>query len=253
MSKISAAPDHLRYARQLLVEQIGPSGQEKLATARVLIVGCGALGTMQALLLSRAGVHDLRLVDDDKVELGNLHRQMLFDEVDVAACKPKVVALAQHLSQADSSTKIQTFMMRFSPSTASELLRDIDIVLDATDNFESRFDINQCCLDASVPWIYGGAVASTGMMMPVYPDRGPCLRCLMPALPKHSANAAELGVLNTLTTTIAAWQAQAALRHVLGKPLPAGKLWRWDGWELGLQKVKVSKRNDCPACSGHND
>ena len=241
-----------RYLRQELLATIGPQGQQKIKRARVLVVGCGALGSAQTLLLSRAGFGFLRIVDDDKVELGNLHRQILFSEQDARQGRLKAQRAAEYLRRGNSDIEIEALDQRFDTNTAGALLNGIDLVMDATDNFSSRFLINRLCVASNRPWIYGGAVGHQGMMLPIRPAEGPCLRCLLPSQPAHSPTAADVGVLNSLTATIAAMQVQAALRHVIGDPLPADQLLRWDAWDLNLQKIQVAKAPDCPCCASKN-
>ena len=238
-----------RYVRQSLLPKIGLQGQKKLLQARLLIVGCGALGTAQALLLSRAGFGFLRIVDDDRVELCNLHRQILFDEEDARLGRMKVHCAAEHLRQGNSEIIIEAIAQRFDDDTASAMLQDIDLVLDASDNFSSRFAINRACVATRTSWIYGGAIGHEGMMMPIRPGDGPCLRCMMEKEPASTKTAAEFGVLNSLTTTIAAMQVQTALRHVIADPMPSGQLLRWNVWDLHMQKIHVSRRRDCACCA----
>ncbi len=239
-----------RYSRQRLVAEIGDAGQARIAAKRVLIVGCGALGSTQALLLSRAGVGSLRLVDRDLVEISNLQRQLLYDEADVAAQLPKAEAAARHLRQGNSEIEIEPQVADLTHRNVEALLEGVDLVVDGTDNFETRLLVNDACVKHGITWVYGGAVASSGMAMLIRPDRGPCLRCLLgeqPA-PGSTPTCDTLGVLNTLTATVAAMQVNLALRELVDAGAEAGQLHMLDAWRLQLRQVSVPRVEDCPCC-----
>src|SRR5277367_2802603 len=167
-----------RYARQIRFQGLGDEGQFALSAARVAIVGCGALGGLQAEALARAGVGSITVIDRDFVETSNLQRQFLFSEEDAAAALPKAVAAERRLRQINSTIEIRGIVADLDSASISDLLNDADLILDATDNFETRFLINDYSVAHSIPWIYGAAVGSYGLMMPVLPGETACFRCI---------------------------------------------------------------------------
>jgi adenylyltransferase/sulfurtransferase len=238
-----------RYAKQILLKDFGPEGQQKLAGSSVLIVGCGALGSVQSQLLVRAGVGRVRIVDRDVPEIGNLHRQILFDEDDVQARSPKADVANRKLPKANSSVVIDTRVMEVTAQNIDELISDVDLVLDATDNFETRYLINDACIEANKPWIYGGVIATSGMTMTVIPGRGPCLRCLFPNPPEPGTvpTMETEGVLATAPVTVAALEATEAIKLLCGAE-PREGLLMLDVWTGSFQNVPVLRDQNCPAC-----
>src|SRR5581483_521290 len=182
-----------RYLRQILFAPIGAAGQEKLLAARVLVVGCGATGSVIASTLARAGVGTLKIADRDFVELNNLQRQVLYDEDDVAARTPKAVAAAQKLARINSTIRLVPVVTDVNAENIQELVGDVDLVLDGTDNFETRYLVNDACVKHNLPWIYGGAVASYGSTMTILPHETACFRCVF-------LNAPPPGTLPTCDT-----------------------------------------------------
>lgn len=185
--------DRARYLRQIIFSPLGAEGQEKLLAARVLIVGCGATGSVSANNLARAGVGTLKIADRDFIELNNLQRQILFDEDDIAAGLPKAVAAARKLARINSSIQILPYVTDVDAENIEELIEDVDLVLDGTDNFETRYLINDACVKHDKPWIYSGAVGSYGSSMTILPHRSACFRCVF-------ANAPPPGTLPTCDT-----------------------------------------------------
>src|ERR1700677_605184 len=180
--------DRERYSRQILFAGIGERGQQQLLDARVAVAGCGALGSFQAGALARAGVGFVRIIDRDYVELGNLQRQWLFDESDVEQSLPKAVAAARKITTVNSDVRVEPMVADLTPSNVEDLLGDVDLVLDGTDNFETRYLINDFAVSQSqpprtLPWIYGAAVGSYGIVMAVTPGDSACLRCIYPDPP----------------------------------------------------------------------
>ncbi len=240
-----------RYSRQIVFSPLGEEGQERLLAARAAIVGCGALGSFQAEALARAGVGFLRLVDRDYVEWNNLHRQWLFEERDAAEGLPKAPAAARRLAAINSDVQLEPVVADLTPANAVDLLSGVDLILDGTDNFETRYLINDFAVREQVPWIYGGAVASYGIAMPVLPGRKACLKCIYPEPPSGAQPTCETaGVLNAVTAAVAAVQVSMALRILAGKQ---------EGWEPRITTVDVwtgrirqtavpAPRPDCPAC-----
>lgn len=222
-----------------------------MSAARVGIVGCGALGTFHAQALARAGVGFLRIIDRDYVELSNLQRQWLFDEADAADATPKAVAAARRLARINSTITIEPAVADLTPATAEDLLGDVQCILDATDNFETRFLINDFAVRESIPWIYGAAVGSYGLVMPVFPLESACLRCVYPEPPTGAQPTCETaGVVNTITATIAAWQATAALQIVSGNAAAVPRqITSIDIWTGKVRQLEMPARDPgCPAC-----
>ena len=172
-----------RYSRQILFPPIGERGQEALLAAHVAIAGCGALGSFHAAALARAGVGRLTIIDRDYVEPSNLHRQWLFEEADAAEALPKAIAAERRLARINSGVKARGVVADLTASNAEELLSGADVILDGTDNFETRYLINDFAVSRGVPWVYGAAVAGYGIAMPVIPSHTACLRCVYPAPP----------------------------------------------------------------------
>jgi molybdopterin/thiamine biosynthesis adenylyltransferase len=238
-----------RYAKQILLKELGPAGQEKLASAAVLIVGCGALGSVQSQLLVRAGVGRVRIVDRDVPELDNLHRQILFDEDDVRARSPKAEVAGRKLPKANSTVAVETRVMEVTAANIDGLVADVDLVLDATDNFQTRYVINDACVRHNKPWIYGGVIATSGMTMSIVPGRGPCLRCLFPQAPEDGTvpTIQTEGVLGTAPVTVAALEVTEAVKLLCGAP-PREGLLTIDVWNGSFQAVPVLRDPSCPAC-----
>jgi adenylyltransferase/sulfurtransferase len=207
-----------RYSRQVRFAPIGAEGQARIAASRIVIVGLGALGTVTADLLVRAGVGFVRLIDRDFVELSNLQRQSLFDENDVQNNLPKAIAAKARLSRINSTLQIEAVVDDVNPGNVEDLISDADLVLDAVDNFETRFVVNDAAHKLSRPWIYTAAVGSYGLVMPIIPGRTPCLRCLVGSLPAPgtSPTCETAGVIGPITHTIASIQAAEALKFLTG-------------------------------------
>ncbi len=244
--------DRERYSRQILFSEIGEQGQENLQASHAAIVGCGALGSFHAMALARAGVGTLTIIDRDYVEASNLQRQFLFDESDAADATPKAVAAARHLHRINSATTIQEVVADLNPTNAEELLANADVILDGTDNFETRYLINDVAVQRGVPWIYGGAVASYGIEMPVIPGRTACLRCVYPEPPSGSQPTCDTaGVLNAITAAIAALQVADALKILAGRPdRVTPRITTMDVWTGKIRQTEQPPPDpDCPACA----
>lgn len=239
-----------RYSRQILVRTVGKSGQEKLLRGRVLVIGCGALGTVIANNLVRAGIGYMKIVDRDYVELDNLQRQMLFDEEDVGKGIPKVIAAANKLRKINSSIKIDAEVKDVNRKNIEELIKDVDIVLDATDNFETRLLINDACFKHNIPWIYGAAISSYGMTMNIIPKVTACFRCIVSSLPAPGSvdTCDTVGVLNAITSLIASLQSNEAIKILLGDKQSNHGLLVIDLMNNSFEKIPVKKRDDCPLC-----
>jgi adenylyltransferase/sulfurtransferase len=237
---------HARYARQILLEGFGEAGQRRLAAARAVVVGAGALGGVQAELLARAGVGTLEVVDRDVVDETNLQRQTLFDESDVG--RPKAQAAADRLRRINSSIRVVAHATDFGVALGERLVPGASVVVDGTDNLATRFIINDLSVKHKVPWTYAAAVATYGMVLPSDP-KGPCFECVFPTEPPRGALATcdTVGVLNTLTTTIGAFAANLALWRLVGRPVEP-ILYSFDLKAPGLDEVPVARRPTCEAC-----
>jgi len=248
MSDVKDAID-ARYSRHCRLPELGRRGQERLLSSRILIVGCGALGAAIASLAARAGVGSLRIVDRDFVDLSNLQRQALFDEDDVAERLPKAEAARRKLARINSSIALDAIVVDVGPDNIEEFMRDVDLVLDGTDNAETRYVINDACLKRGVPWIYGGVVGVRGLVMSIMPAAGPCFRCLYPEppAPGNMPTCDTLGVLATVPSLVAAFQTTEALKILTGATPTPGVL-SVDPWQMQFQTIDLKRRVDCPAC-----
>ena len=243
------ARDRERYSRQILFPGIGETGQEQLLDARAVVVGCGALGSFQAGALARAGVGRLRIVDRDYVELSNLQRQWLFDQCDAEQALPKAVAAARKIAAINSDVQVEPVVADLTWSNVEDLLGDADVVLDGTDNFETRYLINDFAVDRGVPWIYGAAVGSYGITMPVVPGKTACLRCVYPDPPGGVQPTCETaGVLGPATSVIASLQVADAVK-ILCAVAPSRKITTIDVWTGEIRQVaQPGPVAECPAC-----
>ena len=238
-----------RYARQMVFPPMGEKGQRRLLGATALIVGCGALGSGSAELLARAGVRTLRLVDRDYLELHNLQRQSLYDERLLAEALPKAVAAAQRIGEINSSIVAEAYPIDLTGDNALEFFDGVDIVLDGTDNWETRYLLNDAAVRTGTPWVYGGVIGVTGMSMAIVPGRTPCLRCIFPDLPPPGGETCETaGVLGPAVWMVASVQAMSALRILLGDP-PEARLTTVDAWNAGMESLALGGPvAGCPAC-----
>lgn len=248
-------PPHFeRYARQMRYAPLGESGQRRLAASRVLICGCGALGSVLANTLVRAGVGHVRIVDRDFVELTNLQRQVLFDEDDVAAGLPKAVAAATKLRRINSQVQVEPIVADLDHQNALELSQGVHCILDGTDNFETRFLLNDLSLHQRIPWVYGGCIGAEGQTMTIVPDRTPCLRCLIAEPPPAGTTPTcdTAGILAPIVNVIASYQAMEAIKVLAGR-LDAVQpyLTVFEMWENRVRQLRVSslkEGSNCPAC-----
>ncbi|MNZ37931.1 Molybdopterin-synthase adenylyltransferase [compost metagenome] len=239
-----------RYSRQMLFAGIGEAGQQKLAQSSVCIVGMGALGSNLANQMVRAGVGKVRMVDRDYVEYSNLQRQMLYDEEDAREALPKVVAAQQKLSRINSSIQLEALFMDATSSNIHELLEDVDLVLDGTDNFQTRFLLNDACYSIGIPFVYGGAVSSRGMSAIFIPGSTACLRCLMQQPDAGGQTCDTVGVISPIVDIIASYQAVEAIKYLVGaEGQQRGGLVSIDVWHNQFYTMQLGKsRSDCPCC-----
>ena len=244
--------DHDRYSRQILFPGIGKEGQERLLAAHAVIVGCGALGSFHAAALARAGVGRLTIVDRDYVEPSNLHRQWLFEESDAAAALPKAIAAKRRLAAVNSAIEVRGVVGDLTPTNADDLLSAADLILDGTDNFDTRYLINDFSVSRNVPWIYGAAVGAYGLAMPVIPNRTACLRCVYPDPPSGAQPTCETaGVLNVIISAVASVQIADALKVLSGSPgAVVPRITTIDLWSAGIRQIAMPPRDsDCPTCA----
>jgi molybdopterin-synthase adenylyltransferase len=248
-------PSLSRYARQTRYPPIGVEGQKKLLASRALVVGCGALGSVIANTLARAGVGKLRLVDRDFLELNNLQRQVLYDEGDVAAGLPKAIVAKDRLSKINSQIEIEAHVADVEHTNIVKLCEGIDCIVDGTDNFETRFLINDATLKLRLPWVYGGCIGAEGQTLTILPGETPCLRCLMPEPPPPGSTPTcdSAGILGTIIGVVASMQANEALKILSGHREAISRTWNvFDLWDNTARQIKLDSFDpkDCPACSG---
>ena len=245
-----------KYSRQMLFSGIGPEGQQRLLGSRATIVGCGAIGAASANLLVRAGVGAVRIVDRDFVEPSNLQRQTLFDESDASRALPKAVAAERKLRSINSSVSIEGVVQDLRSQNADKLLSGCDLILDGTDNFETRLLINDFAVKSGRPWIYAAAVASYGLMLTVRPGLTPCLACLLePASspPSLDQTCDTVGVLGPIVNLVASWQAAEALKILTGRTdRLAGRVLSSDVWTGRMQAIRLARNPECRACAKHD-
>jgi molybdopterin/thiamine biosynthesis adenylyltransferase len=245
-----------KYSRQILFAGIGPEGQERLHASRAAIIGCGAIGAAAANLLVRAGVGHLRIIDRDFVEPSNLQRQTLFDESDAQHAFPKAVAAERKLRSINSSIAVEGVVADLTPVNAQEFLSGVDLLLDGTDNFETRFLLNDFAVEAGLPWIYAAAVASYGLTMTIRPGLTPCLACLLET-GNHGQGMEEtcdtIGVLGPIVNLIASLQVAEALKLLAGRhDALHGRLLSCDVWSGHMQSIRVARNPNCRACAKHD-
>lgn len=245
--------NYQRYSRQILFAPIGENGQQKLLASRVAIVGMGALGTVLANHMVRAGVGYVRIIDRDFVEFSNLQRQMLYDEEDAKHSSPKAVAAAQHLRAINSEVTVEPHIADLNPLNAEQLLADVHLILDGTDNFAVRFLINDVSVKHGIPWIYGGAVSSRGVVMPVIPGKTPCLRCVFASPPNFGTaeTCDTVGVIGPIIHLVASYQAAEALKLLVGDERQINRnMMHFDLWQNHHAGVDISgaRKTDCPTC-----
>ncbi len=247
---MSLTPEE-RYSRQRLFAGIGPEGQRRLGEARVALVGCGATGSSLTALLARAGVGTVRIIDRDYVEPSNLQRQMLFDESDAAESLPKAIAAARKIAAFNSDIVVEPHVADLTPSNVRELLAGAQLVLDGTDNFETRYLLNDYAVEQGVPWIYAAAVGSYGVTLNVLPGETACLACIFPESPRGAFETCDTaGILNSAATLVASIEATEAVKLLVGaRDQVRRTLLSFDVWRNERSEISVAKpRPDCRAC-----
>lgn len=240
-----------RYSRQMLFKPIGEIGQQKLRKKNVLILGCGALGSANSENLVRAGVGRLTLIDRDYVELSNLQRQQLYTEKDVNDQVPKAVAAKAKLEQINSDVDIESYVLDATPDSLQPLLKGVDLVIDATDNFEARLILNDLMQKLTIPWVFGSCVGSTGMSYTIFPHETPCLSCLLDTVPVSGATCDSVGVISPAVQMVVAHQTTEALKILVeDKQHLRTRLITFDLWTNHYHQINVerAKKPNCPSC-----
>lgn len=240
-----------RYIRQMAFTGIGEAGQQLLGKSRVAVVGVGALGTVAANCLARAGVGFLRLIDKDHVEQINLHRQILFTEDDAAQRIPKAVAACTALACANSEIRLEPIVAELNAANVEAMFADVDLVIDAVDNWEARFVVNEVCRKKSLSWIYCAALGAQGMTMNFLPGNHPCLQCVVPRQTVRGIQPTCVteGVLNMATGAIAAIQTAEAVKILVGSPYVRQGLLTADFWHNRFKIIPFEKDSHCALCS----
>ena len=254
MVQIDMSPDLERYSKQVLFAQIGAAGQARLLESRAVLFGCGALGTVLAETLVRAGIGFLRIVDRDFVEISNLQRQILFDESDVSGRLPKAIAATQKLARINSGVTVEPVVADVDHTNILGFVGGMDLILDGSDNFELRFLINDASLETGIRWIYAGVIGSHGQVMPVFPGQSACLRCLIERVPDSGMieTCDTAGVIGPAVQIVASVAAVDALKILSGRPDQVSRTLTYvDAWEGIYRRLNVAdlrERADCPAC-----
>lgn len=251
---MSHDPTLERYVRQMRFAPLGEAGQRRMLDSRVLIVGCGALGTVLANTLARAGVGHLRMVDRDFIETNNLQRQILFDEQDVADELPKAIAAANKLRRINSQIEIEPLVTDVDAANITTLCEGVDLILDGTDNFETRFLINDVAVKLNLPWVYGGCLGAEGQSMTILPGETPCLRCLIPEPPAAGTTPTcdTAGIVSPIINVIASIESMEAIkilsghREAISRTLTIIELWENRFRNMKLDTLRESV--DCACC-----
>jgi molybdopterin/thiamine biosynthesis adenylyltransferase len=247
-----------RYSRQILFQHIDGNSQKKLINSTVLLIGCGALGTVSSSYLVRAGIGELRIIDRDFIEENNLQRQILFDEDDILENIPKAVAAQKKLQRINSNVKVEGIVTDINYSNIDELTKDVDIIIDGTDNFETRFLVNDYCVKNSIPWVYGACIGSRGVVMNIIPSMTPCLRCVFETMPQIGSfpTCDTAGAIGPIAGIIASFQVTEAIKILTGNYASVNKsLLEIDVWETNFRQIDISElkdTNNCPTCKLHN-
>ena len=249
-----------RYSRQILFANIGEAGQQRLLDSSAVLVGCGAIGTAVANLLIRAGLGSLRIIDRDFVEPSNLQRQTLFEESDAQENLPKAVAAERRLRAINSAAKIEAVVADLTPQNARSLLENFPVILDGTDNFETRLLINDASIALNIPWIYAAAVASSGVTMTILPGETPCLACLVEshepateAAPRMEETCDTAGILNAAIHAVAAIESTEAIKLLINQRAALHqRLISLDIWTNQNRSIRVARNPNCRACAQKN-
>jgi adenylyltransferase/sulfurtransferase len=247
-------PLHLKYSRQMLFAPLGPEGQERLSQSSAVLVGCGAIGAASANLLVRAGIGRLRIIDRDFVETSNLQRQTLFDEADAREALPKAVAAERKLRTINSEVQVEGVVADLSSRNVADMLSGFPLILDGTDNFETRFLVNEFAVQNQAPWIYAAAVASYGLTLMILPGQTACLACLAESSTGSGLEETcdTIGVLGPIVNLISSLQVAEAIKLLAGRQSALHlRLLSCDVWSGRIQSIRPERNPDCPVCVHH--
>ena len=246
--------DLQRYVRQMCYAPLGTAGQRRIQQATVLVCGCGALGSVLCNTLARAGVGHLRIVDRDFLELNNLQRQVLYDEQDVADHLPKAIAAAKKLRNINSEIEIEPIVTDVDFTNIESLVKNVDVILDGTDNFETRFLLNDAAHNFEIPWVYGGCIGAEGQTMTIVPGKTGCLRCLIPEVPPPGTTPTcdTAGILGPIINIVASFQACEAIKLISGNQDKISTSWTIvDLWDNRIRQIRMDSLREagtCPTC-----
>jgi len=238
-----------RYSRQIILSEVGGVGQRKLLDARVIIIGCGGLGSPCAYYLAGAGIGKIALVDSDKVELNNLQRQIVHFMKDIG--KQKTASAKEKLESINPDVEIITYPLRLTSGNIMEIIKDYDIVVDGSDNFPTRYLVNDACVMSNKPFSHAGILRFDGQATTIIPHEGPCYRCIFPEPPPPGMvpSCQEAGILGAVAGILGVVQATEVLKYILGKgKLLVGKLLVFDALEMSFRKLNIQRNNDCEVC-----
>ncbi len=247
-----------RYSRQILFPCIGEERQRVLMNSSIVVVGCGALGTVSSSYLARVGIGNIIIIDRDYIEESNLQRQILFDEDDIVGNLPKAIAAQKKLEKINSNINISGIVTDINYSNIEKLTKGADVIIDGTDNFETRFLINDYCVKNNIPWIYGACIGSRGLMMNIIPSKTPCLRCVFETKPQMGSFSTcdTAGVIGPIAGIIASLQVTEAIKIIIQDYESINRtLFEIDVWNNKFKKIDVStlsETNSCPTCKLHN-
>jgi len=235
-----------RYKVQELLKQIGKQGQKALLRSKIAIIGCGGLGSVLANNAVRCGIGSIILVDSDRVELTNLHRQILYTEEDIGLYK--ALAAKRNLERINSDVKIDALIARFDYKNAEKIIKNCNLVFDGTDNFETRYIINEFCVKNRIPWVFASVTATLGYVMSIIPGKTPCYKCLMKSFPLAPPTSRTVGVLNAAVNITASFQFLEGLKILLKKSYSKGLLYI-DAWNETIEKLQIKRDPNCQVCS----
>lgn len=242
----------LRYSRQLILNEVGTKGQEKLLNSKVLVIGAGGLGSPALYYLAAAGVGNIGLVDFDLVGISNLQRQILYSTEDLG--KKKVDIASEKLKKLNPDVNITKYNCRVSAENIEEIVDEYDVVLDCVDNFSARYLISDCCYLKNKPLVEGAVIGFTGILMTIIPGKTPCYRCLYPVPPKEGEvpTCSDIGIMGMVAGTIGSLQALEAVKVVLGiGDIMAGRVLFFDGFDLTFREMKLENNKNCQLCGEH--
>ncbi|AFZ70631.1 dinucleotide-utilizing enzyme possibly involved in molybdopterin or thiamin biosynthesis [Caldisphaera lagunensis DSM 15908] len=240
-----------RFSRQILMQDIGYEGMEKIRNSKIAIVGCGALGSTQGEILARAGVGKIKLIDRDYIDLSNLHRTHMAKEEDALNSLPKAIVCEKGIKEIDNDIEVETLIDDFDSTNAEEFLKDVDLIIDGTDNLDARFLINDVSVKNNIPWIYAGVNSWYGNVMFIKPNVGPCLRCLIPENNNENQSCDIIPSIGTMTSLVSSFSSNLAIRYLAGNEVPYGVLFVIDGRDFSIEKIKIEKNDKCPTCGFH--